>query len=82
MIEWLLIAITVLTASGQPIHGAWVACESMWWTSSYYEEQTTDSRGRFIVIVPPHACTASKEGAVVSFAVDGDDVEVVLDARL
>ena len=78
MVEWLLIAITVLTASGAPVNGAWVECDQMW-KSAYWEEQTTDSRGRFVVIVPPgpHDCSATKDTQLVRFVIHEQDVQVL-----
>ena len=77
MPEWLLLAVTVLTAAGEPVKGAWVECDQMW-KSAYWEEQTTDSRGRFVVIVPPgpHPCSATKDARLVRFVLDGQDVDV------
>ena len=77
MAEWLLLAVTVLTATGTPVKGAWVECDQMW-KSAYWEEQTTDSRGRFVVIVPPgpHPCTATKDGAMIIFTIDERDITI------
>ena len=77
MTDWLLLAVTILTASGAPVKGAWVECDQMW-KSAYWEEQTTDSRGRFVVIVPPgsHECSATKDAWMIRFTVDGQDVLV------
>ena len=77
MPESLLLAVTVLAATGAPVHGAWVECDQMW-KSEYWEEQTTDSRGRFVVIVPPgpHECSAAKDEGLVHFTIDGQDVVV------
>ena len=77
MPESLLLAVTVLAATGAPVKGVWIECDQMW-KSAYWEEQTTDSHGRFMVIVPPgpHLCSAAKDAAVVQFTLDGQDLTV------
>lgn len=75
-----IVAVLVLTQSGQPIRGAWVEVEGMY-KSPFYEEQTTDSRGKFFVIVDegPHEITVTKEGYRTFAGVLTQDMTVYLE---
>ena len=79
---WLLIVIVVLDAAHQPVKGAWVDVEGMY-KSDYVEEQTTDSRGHFIVAVEKgqHRVAVRKEGYVVyegEFDTKQDTITIIL----
>ena len=77
---WLLVALTVYTADGKPVRGAWVEVEDMYKTE-FYEEQVTDSRGRYVVQVEPgpHRYVITKAGFVQAEGVlDRTDLVVVL----
>ena len=83
---WLLVALTVYTADGKPIRGAWVEVEGMYKTE-FYEEQVTDSRGsrgRYVVQVEPgpHRYVVTKAGFVQAEGVlDRTDLMVILRAN-
>ena len=59
----LLIAIIVYTGADWPVRGAWVDVQGMV-RNEFYVENTTDSRGVFIVEVEPgrHTITVTKQG--------------------
>ena len=76
----LLVALTVYTADGKPVHGAWVEVEGMFKTE-FYEEQVTDSRGRYVVQVEPgpHRYVVTKAGFVQAEGIlDHADLMVIL----
>ena len=77
---WLLVALTVYTADGKPVHGAWVEVEGMF-KIEFYEEQMTDARGRYVVQVEPgpHRYVITKTGfAQVEGVLDRIDLVVIL----
>ena len=77
---WLLVALTVYTADGKPVRGAWVEVEGMF-KPVFYEEQVTDSRGRYVVQVEPgpHRYVITKAGFVQAEGIlDRADLVVVL----
>ena len=63
LILLLLIRILVLNPEGKPVVGAWVEVDGMY-KSGFWEEQTTDSRGVFIVAVETgaHQIVVTKQG--------------------
>ena len=76
--DWILLAITVLTTDGRPIHGAWCEVEGMAKTA-YYEGQVTDSRGRFMVAVQPgaHKYVITKAGYIpAEGTLDNNDIVI------
>jgi hypothetical protein len=78
----ILLAITVLTVSGHPVHNAWVRVEGMVETE-FYQEHLTDSHGRFIAEVQPgsHTYSVMKDACSVSGnleLVDKDHADVVV----
>ena len=76
--NWILLALTVLTTDGKPIHGAWVDVEGMAKTG-YVQEQTTDSRGRFVVAVQPgaHRYVITKAGYIpATGTLDNNDIVI------
>ena len=76
--DWILLAITVLTTDGKPLHGAWVEVSGMAKTA-YYEEQVTDSRGRFVVAVQPgaHKYVITKVGYITAEGtLDNNDIVI------
>ena len=79
-VDWILLAITVLTTDGKPIHGAWCEVEGMAKTA-YYEEQVTDSRGRFVVAVQVgvHKYVITKAGYTpATGTLDSNDIVIHL----
>ena len=76
--DWVLLAITVLTTNGKPVHMAYVEVEGMQKTS-YYQEQVTDSQGRFIVAVQPgaHRYVVTKVGyQTAEGTLDNNDIVI------
>ena len=69
---------TVLTTDGKPIHTAYVEVEGMQKTG-YYQEQVTDSRGRFVVAVQPgaHRYVITKVGYIsATGTLDNNDIVI------
>lgn len=59
----LLIALIIYTGADRPVRGAWVDVQGMI-RDEFYVENTTDSRGVFVVEVEPgrHLVTVTKQG--------------------
>ena len=79
----LLAALTVYTADGKPVRGAWIEVEGMF-KPVFYEEQVTDSRGRYVVQVEPgpHRYVITKAGFVQAEGIlDRADLMVILRAN-